>query len=117
MEVGQGQLVAGFLQDIYQCIPPSEGTGWEKLDGLLIWISSGAAGEVWGTNKEGDVWRREGMSTSNPTGTAWKKVSSGSMKQVSIWGGQAWAVNNKDQILTKSEDKSLIIGKEKEMNI
>ena len=70
---------------------------WKKVDGLLNWISSGAAGEVWGVDKNGNVFRREGISSVNPTGTAWKKMP-GSMKQVSIWAGQAWAVNSQDQI-------------------
>ena len=78
------------------------GTGWEKVDGLLNWISSGAAGQVWGVDKKGNIFRREGISGVNPTGTAWKKMPGSTkqiyMKQVSVWAGQVWAVNSRDQI-------------------
>ena len=78
------------------------GTGWKQVDGLLNWISSGAAGEVWGVDKKGNVLRREGITGVNPTGTAWKKMPESTkqiyLKQVSIWAGQVWAVNSQDQI-------------------
>ena len=71
------------------------------MDGLLVWISSGSKGEVWGTNKHGDVFQREGISQSNPTGSGWKRIKNRLLEKVSIWKGQAWGVNHMDQIYSK----------------
>ena len=68
------------------------------MDGLLVWISSGSQGEVWGTNKEGDVFKRTGITQSNPTGSGWKKITPRFLKKVSIWNGQVWGVNGDDEI-------------------
>jgi len=73
----------------------SVGTGWIQVDGYLKWISSGVAGQVWGIDKDKNVFKREGISTDNPIGTAWKKVPGcgTSLAQLSIWAGQAWGVS------------------------
>ena len=68
------------------------------MDGLLVWISSGSEGEVWGTNKEGDVWKRTGITRSNPAGSGWELIKAGFLKKVSVWKGEAWGVNKNDEI-------------------
>ena len=73
---------------------PSAGTGWEKIDGHLAWISSGDAGEVWGVNRDGYVYRRDGITASNPSGFGWTHINSGQQrfKQLDVYNGQVWAV-------------------------
>ena len=75
----------------------SAGSGWEHVDGVLAWISSGSYGEVWGVNKEGNIWKREGVTQANPTGSSWKQVP-GALMKVSVWAGQAWGVNKDHNI-------------------
>ena len=77
----------------------SDGSEWQKVSGgALAWISSGASGEVWGTNKEGGVFRREGVSRENPQGSRWTLLPGRLLKMVSIWQGQAWGVDKNNRI-------------------
>ena len=75
----------------------SAGTGWEKVDGRLKWISSGASGEVWGVNNADIIYRREGVTQGNPTGTGWKQLN-GRLAQVDVFGGEVWGVNGDENI-------------------
>ena len=67
------------------------------MSGSLLWISSGAASEVWGVNNDGKIWKREGVTSANPKGSGWKQVP-GELMKANIWAGQVWGVNTKDQI-------------------
>jgi len=75
----------------------SLGSGWQEVDGNLAWISSGSRGEVWGTDEQGNVFKREGVNQNNPAGSTWQQVT-GKMVQVSVWGKQVWGVKRNTKI-------------------
>ena len=75
----------------------SPGTGWEKVDGSLTWISSGAAGEVWGVGDGNKIYKRDEVTEENPTGKKWKQVE-GSLTQVDVFDGKVWGVDKLDKI-------------------
>ena len=72
------------------------------MDGRLKWISSGDSGEVWGVNEDDMIYRREGVTQQNPTGTGWKQVE-GSLGQVDVFRGEVWGVNRNEQIFTSNQ--------------
>ena len=74
--------------------------GWQKIDGKLDWISSGAAGEVWGVAKT-EIFKRRGVSIGNPTGTGWTKVE-GNLSQVDVYKGQIWGVDTLQKIYVQN---------------
>ena len=78
---------------------PSAGSGWQEVDGRLVWISSGSYGEVWGVNKDGQIFQRGGITRANPVGSGWKHVP-GELIRVSVWAGQAWGVNKDHTIFS-----------------
>ena len=78
----------------------SVGSGWQQVEGDLAWISLGSYGQVWGVHKQGNIWRREGVTEANPTGSSWKQVP-GELSKVSVWGGWAWGVNKDLNIFYK----------------
>ena len=64
---------------------------WKKVDGELSFISVGNWSEVWGVNKEGEAYRREGMTS--PTGSTWKKEETPRpLKQLDVFDGNIWGV-------------------------
>ena len=86
----------------------SAGSEWEKVDGGLSLISSGADGEVWGIMNE-KIFKREGVSKEKPTGTACRQVI-GSLVQQDVFGGEVWGVNSQHQIFhteIKGKKKSI----------
>ena len=75
----------------------SAGSSWLPVDGKLVWISSGSSGKVWGINEQGNVLKREGITSDNPTGTDWQLLTE-ELAQVSVWGQQAWGVKKNNKI-------------------
>ena len=80
----------------------SAGTKWDLVDGSLRWISSGGAGEVWGVGGVNKIYRREGVTKDNPTGTSWSLVE-GNLTQVDVFGGTVWGVNSLQEVWNARE--------------
>jgi len=80
----------------------NHGREWVHVDGALSWISSGKKGEVWGTDKHGNVWKRAGITDDKPTGSSWVAVSSAkteeNFKRVAVWNGMVWGVTDESKI-------------------
>jgi len=79
-----------------------DGTAWKQVEGAkLKWISSHFANEVYGTDAEGKIYKRDGVSHATPMGSGWKEVAvDQKMTQISVWEGKAWGVNTEDKIFT-----------------
>ena len=59
-------------------------------------ISSGADGEVWGVGVGEDannIYRRDGVTKNDPTGSKWLQVE-GNLTQVDVFGGTAWGIDS-----------------------
>merc|ERR1719318_2284393 len=67
---------------------------------LCSFIAVGSVGEVWGVNKEGDVYKREDVGTDrNPTGRGWTRINAPKpMKQLDVHDGTVWAIGTDDSI-------------------
>ncbi len=78
----------------FRAISPSnlEGTVWTQVGGNLKQVDVGQHGDVWGVNKDDDIFMREGVTPQNPTGTAWKQVD-GKLKYLSVGDDIVWGVN------------------------
>ena len=76
----------------------SAGSAWKKVDGKLVWISSGSSGKIWGTNKEGNILKREGVTQANPVGSSWEEVP-GELAKVSVWETQVWGVKENNKVV------------------
>ena len=77
----------------------SKGTNWERVDGRLVWISSGMVGEVWGVNSANEIFTRDGISK-KPSGTGWFKQN-GKLKQLSALKNQVWGVDGNGTIWSR----------------
>ena len=66
-------------------------TQWEHIPGKLKWISAGQH-VVFGVNSNDDIFYREGMSRSTPTGSRWVKVG-GKLAQIDTVDNNVWGVN------------------------
>jgi len=60
----------------------SSGRDWQQAPGGLAQIHADAAGAVWGTNAQGGIFRRTGISPQSPAGQSWEQVE-GALKVVS----------------------------------
>ena len=49
-------------------------------------------------NKGMDIYRRQGVTERNPTGTRWEHITGPNLKQVSVYGGRVWGVDSRDII-------------------
>ena len=94
---------ARYINYKYECLViisfASAGSGWQQVSGRLAWISSGSNGEVWGVNKDGNIYKREGITQANPVGSRWKQVS-GTLMKISVWEGRAWGITKDHKIFT-----------------
>jgi len=52
----------------------SAGRDWQQAPGGLAQIHADAAGAVWGTNSQGGIYRRTGISPQSPAGQSWEQV-------------------------------------------
>ena len=55
---------------------------WMKIEGSLSHISNGR-NRVWGVNKQGQVYRRIGITDEYPEGTAWMLVAPAGLGKIS----------------------------------
>ncbi|KAG7469268.1 hypothetical protein MATL_G00127070 [Megalops atlanticus] len=92
-------------QDIYvmKGVTPTACRGslnWQHIPGKLVMIEVGTDGSVYGVNAGGDVYRRDGITASNPAGTTWTLLSTcGKSKHVSYDLGHLWVITRDDRIL------------------
>jgi len=82
-----------------------EGNGWSKVDGMMVWISSGE-NIVWGLSENGELWYRAGISQSIPMGTNWFKMNTGKEKNI-VWkmvageAGLLWGLDTGNKLLAR----------------
>lgn len=70
-----------------------QGTKWKQIEGSLIMVEVGTDGSVYGANYQGDVYRRDGISASNPIGTSWTLLDLfGRYQHVSYDRGTLWLI-------------------------
>ncbi|KAG9337725.1 hypothetical protein JZ751_028222 [Albula glossodonta] len=92
-------------QDIYlmKGVTPTACMGskdWQKIEGKLVMIEVGTDGSVYGVNAGGNVYRRDGITTSNPAGTGWTHLSlSVKSKHVSYDLGHLWVITSENKIM------------------
>ncbi|XP_076153298.1 fish-egg lectin-like [Alosa pseudoharengus] len=72
---------------------------WTHVPGSLSMIEVGSDGSVYGVNSAGNIYRREGVTACNPTGTLWTPVGGGRYKHVSYDLGHLWAIRQDGTIL------------------
>ncbi|XP_066573988.1 fish-egg lectin-like [Amia ocellicauda] len=78
-----------------------QGTGgWQLVDGRLSMLEVGSNGSLYGVNAAGMVFRRDGITSSNPAGTGWTFLSEcGKSKHVSFDLGHLWVITQDNRIL------------------
>ncbi|XP_036375677.1 fish-egg lectin-like [Megalops cyprinoides] len=73
---------------------------WQNIPGKLSMIEVATDGSVYGVNKDGDIYRRDGITDSAPAGTAWTAVSvCMKSKHVSFDLGHLWVITQDGSIL------------------
>ncbi|XP_044846165.1 fish-egg lectin-like [Mauremys mutica] len=77
------------------------GSRWEYVPGKLSMIEVGTEGSVYGVTSAGQVFRRDGITKSNPVGTTWTQVASFicNCKHVSYDLGLLWLITDQDKIV------------------
>ena len=50
-----------------------DGSGWTKVDGMMVWLSSGQ-NIVWALSANGALWYRAGIDQNCPLGTHWFRM-------------------------------------------
>ena len=76
---------------------PHTGCLCVQVSGLLKYVCSGD-GVVMGVNKNDEIFRRAGVTASNPAGTSWTKLNGG-LKLVDCYNPDYfWGVNFQDSI-------------------
>jgi len=89
------------------------GSAWSQVGGALAQISVSGVGRVWGVNKEGGIWTRDGVTPDLPTGLAWRSIAGtpGTLKTVAVGGfpdtGEGavdlvWGLNSGDAIFART---------------
>ncbi|XP_037399269.1 fish-egg lectin-like [Pygocentrus nattereri] len=77
---------------------------WEQISGGLSMIEVSTDGKVFGVSSIGEVYQRDGVSPSNPTGTGWRQVPSPQkIKHVSYDNGHLWLIGRDDRIMDCTE--------------
>ncbi|XP_030635274.1 fish-egg lectin-like [Chanos chanos] len=73
---------------------------WEHVGGSLSMIEVSAEGHVYGVNSNGNVYIRNGVTDSNPTGTGWTEVGlCFKAKHVSYDLGHLWVIKKDGSIM------------------
>ena len=87
----------------------AEGTGWSKVDGMMVWVSSGE-GMVWAASANGDLWYRAGIDLNNPMGTNWFRMETKpgveGWKAAVAFEGALWGIDNTDILRCKEQATS-----------
>ncbi|XP_030069431.1 fish-egg lectin [Microcaecilia unicolor] len=78
-----------------------QGSHWQQIEGKLSMIEAGTEGTVYGVNAQGMVFRRDGITASNPIGTTWSLVDScgNQYKHISYDLGFLWMLTTDGRIL------------------
>ncbi|XP_072513489.1 fish-egg lectin-like [Salminus brasiliensis] len=77
---------------------------WEQVSGSLSMVEVSTDGKVYGVNSNGDVFVREDVSFSNPTGTGWCQVPyANKVKHVSYDLGHLWLIGTDNSIMDCTE--------------
>ncbi|XP_066573990.1 fish-egg lectin-like [Amia ocellicauda] len=78
-----------------------QGTGpWQQVNGSLSMLEVGSDGSVYGVNHAGDIYHRDGITSSNPAGTGWTFLREcGKSKHVSFDQGHLWVITQDNQIM------------------
>lgn len=72
---------------------------WQNIPGALSMIEVSTDGSVYGVNAAGNVYRRDGITASNPAGTVWIQLNiSGKSKHVSYDLGVLWVIRQDNSI-------------------
>ncbi|XP_063292051.1 fish-egg lectin-like [Pelobates fuscus] len=76
-----------------------KGSEWRQVDGNMIMVEVATDGSVYGINTIGNVYKRNGVSFSNPGGTEWSLLNVyGPFKHVSYDSGLLWLLNSEGNI-------------------
>ncbi|XP_048362821.1 fish-egg lectin-like [Sphaerodactylus townsendi] len=77
------------------------GSRWEHVPGSLSMIEVGTEGNVYGVNRDGNIFCRGGITAANPIGTMWAPLSNDlrEIKHVSYDLGQLWILTKEGKTL------------------
>ena len=94
-----------YRDQTYDLTGDAEGTGWTKVDGMMVWLRSGEK-MLWGVSAIGELWYRAGIDQHCPMGTNWCKMTTGQennreWKMVAEEGGCLWGVESPDSATCK----------------
>ena len=73
------KLQVMFRDGTYGLPGDADGSGWTKVDGMMVWLSSGE-NIVWAVSANGTLWYRAGIEQGCPMGTNWFKVNTANDK-------------------------------------
>ena len=95
-----------YRDQTYDLPGDAEGSGWSKVDGMMVWLRSGE-NIVWGVSANGELWYRAGIDQYCPMGTNWFKVNTGleknrEWKMVAGESGCLWGIESPDVVTCKS---------------
>ncbi|KAE8594141.1 hypothetical protein XENTR_v10019456 [Xenopus tropicalis] len=86
-----------------------QGTGSQRLQGSLAMVEVGTDGSVFAVNTQGKVFRREGISPKNPTGTTWEGLDIyDSFKHVSYDAGFLWLIAENGSVIKCAYPESIL---------
>ncbi|XP_070178454.1 lectin L6-like [Littorina saxatilis] len=80
------------------CDTGAMGDDWIKVDNKKLKYVSSGDGQVLALDKWGKIFRREGVSSSNPIGTAWRIVDPKKLMAIDSYGVIFWGVDDTDKI-------------------
>ena len=91
-----------YRDGTYDLPGDAEGTGWSKVDGMMVWVASGE-GVVWGVSANGELWYRAGIDQNNPSGTNWFRMETrpgveGWKQAVSNGGDSLWGIDGGENL-------------------
>ena len=78
VDVGQDDEAWGVNSagQIFFRVPKGFNIRWRTITGKLAHVSAGTSG-VWGVDRQGKIWYRNGVSSSNLAGTGWQNIQTG----------------------------------------
>ncbi|XP_072513105.1 fish-egg lectin-like [Salminus brasiliensis] len=79
---------------------------WEQIPGSLSMVEVSTDGKVYGVNSNGDMYEREGISSSSPSGTKWRQIQLRQrIKHISYDLGHLWLITSNDSIMDCTENQ------------
>ncbi|XP_072282571.1 fish-egg lectin-like [Pyxicephalus adspersus] len=83
-----------------------QGSHWQQVSGSLEMLEVGTDGSVFGINAVGEVYKRDGITESNPIGTSWiYQDFCSSFNHVTYDDGILWLLNQHGEIYRCSDTK------------